>query len=270
MKTKKPFMTMNGQEVVMVKPDEGVPAHLAIADYIMEKIRSNEIRPGEKMPSLNELSDHFRVNKHVVRLALSRLENLGLVTPMRGKGSFVKEQPRTVTFSLSQKNRYTPTLTQMGITTHSHLLEWCLDYPLPAEKERLALHDHDRVYRIEKLRYAGSRPFARGTSTLPENLVPGLERYLSDTHSSLVLLKHYGIESIKKYTVIEARMPLNRDAEWLQMPENMPIMQSTMLRVRSDGTPVEMEVSRVPADQIHYVAEYWNGDEGSIPEPDTE
>ncbi len=57
-------------------------------------IRSGELRPGEKLASEGELSARFEVSRPVVRSALKRLREEGLVISRKGSGSFVAQELR--------------------------------------------------------------------------------------------------------------------------------------------------------------------------------
>ncbi|MFI4911064.1 MAG: GntR family transcriptional regulator [Sedimentisphaeraceae bacterium JB056] len=63
-----------------------------IANYIRGKIHSKEFAPGDKLPTTRELAQAASVSGHTVRLAMSRLEDEGLVYSARGSGTFVCEE----------------------------------------------------------------------------------------------------------------------------------------------------------------------------------
>lgn len=65
-----------------------------IIDYLQAKITSREFAPGDLLPSEFELARHFQVSRITAQKALDELENSGLVYRVRGKGSFVSDQPQ--------------------------------------------------------------------------------------------------------------------------------------------------------------------------------
>jgi len=65
------------------------PAYVLIMDYIKAKILSKELRPGDKVPSENELARIFNVSRLTARKALENLEYSGIVTRIQGLGTFV-------------------------------------------------------------------------------------------------------------------------------------------------------------------------------------
>lgn len=60
---------------------------------ILEQIASGTLRPGDKLPSENELSRAFNVSRPVIRQALVRLQADGLVATRKGLGTIVQNAP---------------------------------------------------------------------------------------------------------------------------------------------------------------------------------
>ena len=60
-----------------------------ITDGITEAIISNQLRPGDRMPTENELAESFQVGKSSIREATKVLQALGIVEVRRGEGTFV-------------------------------------------------------------------------------------------------------------------------------------------------------------------------------------
>ena len=58
---------------------------------ILEMITSGQYKPGDKIPSENELKDMFSASRNTVRIALNRLRTLGIIDTRHGGGSYVRE-----------------------------------------------------------------------------------------------------------------------------------------------------------------------------------
>lgn len=70
---------------------EVIPMYNRIESLIRNKIVSGRLRPGEKLPSEEELGRHHGVSRITVRNALGRLEQEGLIFRDRGRGTFVSD-----------------------------------------------------------------------------------------------------------------------------------------------------------------------------------
>lgn len=68
-----------------------IPDRQRIAQDIRKKIASGEYPPGSKLPSLREMTEHYRVSAEPVRSALLILQAEGLIEGHQGKGVFVSE-----------------------------------------------------------------------------------------------------------------------------------------------------------------------------------
>jgi DNA-binding GntR family transcriptional regulator len=71
-----------------------------IADDIKHRIAGGEFRPGEQLPSITSLMDHYRVpGLNTIRQAQQLLVDDGLIETRQGVGAFVlrvEPQPRPV------------------------------------------------------------------------------------------------------------------------------------------------------------------------------
>lgn len=63
----------------------------ALADTIYEMIRTGQLKPGEKLDSVQQLAENFQVGRSAVREALTSLRAMGLVEMRHGEGTFIKE-----------------------------------------------------------------------------------------------------------------------------------------------------------------------------------
>ena len=66
--------------------------YVSLMEELKNKILSGEIRPGEKLPSENELAQEYGISRHTVRKALAILANDGYITTEHGKGTFCSDR----------------------------------------------------------------------------------------------------------------------------------------------------------------------------------
>ncbi|WP_100372136.1 FadR/GntR family transcriptional regulator [Bacillus sp. FJAT-45037] len=62
-----------------------------VRDQLEEMIREGEVKPGEKLDSVEKLAKEFNVSRSAVREALSALRAIGLITIRQGEGTFVNK-----------------------------------------------------------------------------------------------------------------------------------------------------------------------------------
>jgi len=76
----------------------GVPLYKQIALTLADRIRNNELKAGDAMPSEMKLKEEFQVSRVTVRQAIAELARTGNVTARQGKGTFVTVPPIAQTF----------------------------------------------------------------------------------------------------------------------------------------------------------------------------
>lgn len=55
------------------------PIYLQLIDYFREKIVSNELKPGEELPSRREIGRQFNINPNTVQRAFSEMEEMSWI-----------------------------------------------------------------------------------------------------------------------------------------------------------------------------------------------
>jgi len=71
-----------------------LPKHAAIADDLRRRISDGEFGPGDRLPTLEEIQDHYGVSRGTAMEGVNQLEALGIVERRlgRGGGNFVRHQ----------------------------------------------------------------------------------------------------------------------------------------------------------------------------------
>jgi GntR family transcriptional regulator len=72
--------------------DSPIPRYVQVADILRERITRGHWAAGEKLPSLEELVGGFDVARVTARQAVEVLAREGLVSPERGRGTFVRQR----------------------------------------------------------------------------------------------------------------------------------------------------------------------------------
>ena len=73
-----------------------VPIYTQLTDRLRRRIVSGDLPPGERLPSVRELSAQAGVNPNTVQRAMAEMERLGLVHSQRTAGRFVTEDETVI------------------------------------------------------------------------------------------------------------------------------------------------------------------------------
>src|SRR5580658_8816270 len=71
----------------------GVPIYVQLRDQLLHAIGDGVLAAGAQMPTMRQVAVALRVDLNTVRHAYDELERLGVVTLIRGRGSFVTAAP---------------------------------------------------------------------------------------------------------------------------------------------------------------------------------
>ena len=74
-----------------MKFNESSPIYLQIIEKIKADIVAGKLKGGDKLPSVREISESFKVNPNTVQRVYMELEREGVAYPQRGIGTFITE-----------------------------------------------------------------------------------------------------------------------------------------------------------------------------------
>ena len=75
--------------------DSPMPLYAQLSDLLRQRIARGLWKPGDKVPTLEALVEEFQVARVTVRQAVDILTREGLLSPQRGRGTFVTEKAPT-------------------------------------------------------------------------------------------------------------------------------------------------------------------------------
>lgn len=76
---------------MQITPIQKVNVVEEIFDQLQSMLIEGTWKPGDKIPSENELSETFGVSRMTIRQALQKMKALGLIETRSGSGSFVRK-----------------------------------------------------------------------------------------------------------------------------------------------------------------------------------
>ena len=228
------------------------PVYVQIAEELRENIQQNTYQPGDKLPTENNLSQRFGVNRHTIRNAIALLKEEGLIRVDRGRGTFVAATP--IKYPIGQRVRYNESLKAQGIKASYKTLK---AIEIPAAKQiaqALTIEIGAKVILIERLGLADNQPISIASSYFPGDRLPNLianwEKY---TSISKLLQEKYNCDHLRHSTKVSARIVREDDARLLQVPLNYPILLAESINCDRDRQVIEYGVTRFRGDRMELV-----------------
>lgn len=145
----------------MLSREAPLPLYYQIELHLREAIEAGRYQPGDRLPTEGELQHTFGVSRVTVRTALRRLEEDGLISTQRGRGTFVTTQAnpkRQIERHPARLLAFEQDLRRYGVEPHAEVLavEW-----VPASSRVAGLLDvppGQEVLRLRRLGYVDDAP----------------------------------------------------------------------------------------------------------------
>ncbi len=231
-----------------------VPVYAQIANELRQNINQGVYQVGDKLPTENQLSERFSVNRHTVRRAIALLKSEGLLRVDQGRGTFVAGMP--IRYPIGKRVRYNATMTGQGLETSFQLLR-AVEIPANSSvASNLKLSSGDQVVVIERLTFVDDQPISISTGHFPLSYFPNILSFQHKMWSISQLLREvYGCDHIRNSTRVSARVVRPQDARLLRLPLNHPILLTESINVDQDGRIIEYGVTRFRGDRMELVFE---------------
>jgi GntR family transcriptional regulator len=229
-----------------------VPLYHQIQQRLLHQIHSGALKPGEPLPSAQEISATLGVSQMTVRQAIKSLCELGVVYSKQGKGTFVsgmkleKDFRQVLSFSEDMKAR--------GSTPRSRVLAFEVQKPDEDVMEALRLSPGEQVIYLKRIRQSNNLPMGVECSSLPLRLCPGLLESF-DPRNSLyeALSERYGINMMVADEVAEAGLADSEAARLLRIAKGSPVFLFTRISYVQSGQPIEYVQSTYRGDRYKIV-----------------
>lgn len=204
----------------MQKP---VPQYRKLYELLRKHIENGVYRPGDLLPSENELCSVYKVTRPTVRHALESLVYEGFIVKQQGKGSIVRSTPKNIgilsiegtTQAIGRENLKTQIITRPFVGS------WPSPFFFPlSEVER----ESGCVF-MERLRIYNQRPLFVDINCLPNiNLPRFCGRSFENKSLFEILRVNYGIEISGGEQRISAILPGERIGRLLAVRKTQPIL----------------------------------------------
>src|SRR6202000_1934350 len=73
--------------------DNGIPIYVQLREQISAAVGHGALTPGARLPTMREVAVALRIDLNTVQRAYAELEREGLLTLVRGRGTFVAQAP---------------------------------------------------------------------------------------------------------------------------------------------------------------------------------
>ncbi|MBU8820478.1 GntR family transcriptional regulator [Mycolicibacterium goodii] len=212
-----------------------------VADAIRKAIADGIYRPGQQLPTINELTSHYNVSRLTVRDAFKILRNEGLVTSGRGTGTFVRKAPPIVRWATGRLHRsyreqglgpYSVDAKYAGITPHVDAVQVSVvtfDEDLASKVDHLASDwVGTQVVQRSRTYLVGGQSLQWSVSYIPLALAEGTSIMNRDTGDGGIYarLEEAGHLIARFQETVQARLPLIDEMDKIAVGSSQPIIRT--------------------------------------------
>lgn len=225
-----------------------------IAGDLEAAIGEARLAAGERLPTEMELARRYGVNRHTVRRALADLASQGHIKAVRGRGTFVADEP--ISYPLRARTRFSEIVAGQDLTPGGRVIstiEEKADRPIA---DHLAIDLGAPVLRAETLRVVNTRPVVVSSNWFPLQRVPDLLFDYAETGSISAALQRAGFADYRrKSSWVRAISAEPSDAEHLRLVQGAPLLLVESLNVSAQGVPLQFARARFAANAVELVVE---------------
>ncbi|HBK69021.1 MAG TPA: phosphonate metabolism transcriptional regulator PhnF [Firmicutes bacterium] len=226
------------------------PKYTYIVQHFIDKIKSGELKDGDKLPTENVLCSYFNVSRITVRKALNILLYEGYIIKKHGKGSYVNTG--IAKMQLNSLQGFTEEMKNRGMTVASKVLNVSIVNADNIVANRLQIEEDSKVYCIERLRLVDGEPMSIEKVYIPYYLCADIEKY--DLSGSLydILEKNYNLSPKKAEQCIEATTGTKREQEILKIKLRASVLKIERTTYLQNNIPLEYVTSIYRGDKYKF------------------
>ena len=214
---------------------EGIPLYVQLKKIIRRLIETEQLKPGERIPSESELSGQYTMSRVTVRKAIADLVKEGLIFKIQGKGTFVKRlsMPNTSRDMIS----FTTLCHMQGLTPSSKVIEAKIVKAQKEEQLFFVLPSNSSVVMIKRLRYVNKFPVILETNYFHPTLSYLLTDRLDGSLYELLKVK-YHINPCRGLSTISIHNLTEEESKTMDIPSGTVMLLNKCSVFDENGAPV--------------------------------
>jgi len=229
-----------------------VTLYSKVEEVLANEIAQGEMKPGDRLPSEDELLARFQVSRITVRRAVQNLVRRGIVEIQRGRGTFVLA-PK-IFQDLTELTGFVEDMNAHGRRASARVLSHGVVAASAKVAEHLDVPKGTRVMRIERVRLGDSVPISFDETYLPLEVGKLIVKNDLRVKPIFSLLEEkYGIPLKEAEYRLEAAAASSRVADALAVPAGTPILRIERTSFTMEGKPVDYEILSYRGDLIRFV-----------------
>ena len=233
-------------DFIRINKYSSIPLYEQLEACLVKAMRGGLLKPGQKLPTEDEICRQFGISRPVVRQAYNNLVKDGMLERKRGRGSFVRSMEDRGIFIMRLMN-FSEEMEAAGMKPGTDLKKM---EEIPFDLDifgKLNLERGQHCLHLERMRYADGQPFTYIENYIPMERFPGIEKH-DYNHESLykVMKEEYGIYPIRAVRSMRAEIIKPSLAPLLHVERKGPIHLIESITFDQFERPMEYSLETYP------------------------
>ena len=214
-----------------------VPLYYQLKQIILEKLDNGTWKPGDLVPSEQQLQETYGVSRITVRQAFTELTHEGRFERHRGQGTFVANKP--LVHNPMKRISITELMRQQEIEPEWQIRQRDFVTPLPNISEALGIRSNSKVYFVDFLLSADEEPIGRHNTYLTKPIAESENvASLSDLELGEFFRALPNRDGIEISRTIQAVPASRGEAKLLKVRAGSPILSIEVTYSNANGKPI--------------------------------
>ena len=226
------------------------PLYAQIEDALAVRIR-DDLRPGDRLPTEDELIEQFAVSRITVRHAIQNLAARGLVVVEQGRGTFVART--RIEQQLTALTGFVEDMEAVGLGASARVTTSEVRTADREAAAALGLPARGKARFIERVRLADGHPVSFDQTWLPEDIGAQVaSEDLSEEPIFRLLEEKYGIPLLEATYRLEAIVADEGLAARLETEPGSPVLRVARTTFTTGQRPIDYELLHYRGDLISF------------------
>ncbi len=223
-----------------------------IAEDLERAIQNDRYRPGDRLPSVENLAEQMGIGRSTLREALRLLQARGKIEIVHGSGTFVRKD--RITQPSGELISFTDIVRQRGQRPTSIILRKEVGTATDKVAAKLLINAGERVNVLKRLRLADDYPIVVEVSFIPYERFPDLfeHPWLPDTSLYEMFIENYSVYPHHSEHTIRAVRSGRVTSQLLQVKPGSPVLLVEFVTFDEMGAPLEAGHSWYSSNRFEY------------------
>lgn len=231
--------------------DSSIPLYKQLKNNILEEIKSKSLKSDSRISSEREYSEKYNISRVTARHAIDELVQEKYLIRIVGKGTYITNIDKSSEFTHIVS--FTDDMRRQEYSIYSKVLKFEVINPTDKLIKNLRIKKSDKIFRLNRLRFANNILMAIQESFIVYDYCPTLSNYNFSNDSLYRVLE--GVFDLKlsyANNILGARLAKEEEVRLFKLKKLIPVFVLDQTTFLEDGNPIEFVRSIYRCDKYSF------------------